>query len=136
MKNLNRAVIYIFSLILSALIAMCFQSCGNAEAYPNNTIPSVYSVKQATVEQSTVEPDEVQAEEVETQCKATTKAGTQCSRKAAEGESYCWQHGGSTKAEAAGTATSSSGTCGAKTKAGTACKNRVKGGGKCHLHKG
>lgn len=27
------------------------------------------------------------------QCQATTKKGTQCSRMAAAGASYCWQHG-------------------------------------------
>lgn len=28
------------------------------------------------------------------QCRATTKAGSRCSRKAASGSSYCWQHAG------------------------------------------
>lgn len=28
------------------------------------------------------------------QCQATTKKGTQCSRRAKAGSSYCWQHGG------------------------------------------
>lgn len=28
------------------------------------------------------------------QCRATTKAGSRCSRKAADGSSYCWQHAG------------------------------------------
>ena len=28
------------------------------------------------------------------QCKATTKAGSRCSRKASAGSSYCWQHAG------------------------------------------
>lgn len=27
-------------------------------------------------------------------CQATTKKGTQCSRKAKQGSNYCWQHGG------------------------------------------
>lgn len=27
------------------------------------------------------------------QCLATTKAGSRCSRKAADGSKYCWQHG-------------------------------------------
>lgn len=27
-------------------------------------------------------------------CQATTKKGTQCSRQAKPGSSYCWQHGG------------------------------------------
>lgn len=30
-------------------------------------------------------------------CQATTKKGTQCKRNSADGSSYCWQHGGSTK---------------------------------------
>jgi hypothetical protein len=30
------------------------------------------------------------------QCKAITKAGTRCSRKAAEGSDFCWQHASST----------------------------------------
>jgi len=29
-----------------------------------------------------------------TRCQATTKKGTQCSRNAKAGSSYCWQHGG------------------------------------------
>ena len=28
------------------------------------------------------------------QCQATTKAGTQCKRKASPGSKFCWQHGG------------------------------------------
>lgn len=28
------------------------------------------------------------------QCRATTKAGSRCSRKASSGSSYCWQHQG------------------------------------------
>ena len=33
------------------------------------------------------------------QCAATTKKGTQCKRQASPGSEYCWQHGGTTKAE-------------------------------------
>ena len=33
------------------------------------------------------------AQATSSQCKATTKAGTRCSRKSAAGSSYCWQHG-------------------------------------------
>ena len=79
-------------------------------------------------------------------CGVTTKAGTACSRKVSKIGEHCWQHGGQTKAEKAGTVNSaslggglssqSSSLCGAPTKAGTPCKNRVKGGGYCHLHKG
>ena len=35
------------------------------------------------------------------QCAATTKKGTQCKRQASPGSQYCWQHGGTTKAERA-----------------------------------
>ena len=33
------------------------------------------------------------------QCAATTKKGTQCKREASPGSEFCWQHGGTTKAE-------------------------------------
>ena len=36
------------------------------------------------------------------QCAATTKKGTQCKRQASPGSEFCWQHGGTTKAERAG----------------------------------
>ena len=35
------------------------------------------------------------------QCAATTKKGTQCKRQASPGSEFCWQHGGTTKAERA-----------------------------------
>ena len=35
------------------------------------------------------------------QCRATTKKGTQCKRNASPGSEFCWQHGGTTKAERA-----------------------------------
>ena len=35
------------------------------------------------------------------QCAATTKKGTQCKRPASPGSEYCWQHGGTTKAQRA-----------------------------------
>ncbi|WP_191321962.1 hypothetical protein [Algoriphagus aquimarinus] len=45
-------------------------------------------------EQSKVEPKkQTQPAQASSQCKATTKAGPRCSRKAASGSSYCWQHG-------------------------------------------
>ncbi|WP_139229119.1 DUF5763 domain-containing protein [Algoriphagus aquimarinus] len=34
------------------------------------------------------------AQSTSSQCKATTKAGSRCSRKADSGSSYCWQHDG------------------------------------------
>lgn len=33
------------------------------------------------------------------QCAATTKKGTQCKRQASPGSEFCWQHGGTTKAD-------------------------------------
>lgn len=72
-------------------------------------------------------------------CGAKTQAGTACSRKVEKVGAKCWQHGGQTKAQAAGTAPASTGivTCGATTKAGGKCKNRVKkSGDRCYLHKG
>lgn len=72
-------------------------------------------------------------------CGTKTQAGTECSRKVSKEGERCWQHGGQTKSEKAGTqeAGTASGLCGAATKTtGAPCKNRVKGGGKCHLHKG
>ena len=35
------------------------------------------------------------------QCAATTRKGTQCKRQASPGSEFCWQHGGTTKAERA-----------------------------------
>lgn len=68
-------------------------------------------------------------------CKAKTQAGTECSRKVTGAGVKCWQHGGSTKAQIAGTGAATA-QCGAITKStGLPCKNRVKGGGRCHLHK-
>lgn len=94
------------------------------------------------------------------QCAATTKKGTQCKRQASPGSQYCWQHGGTTKAERAaggadaapvqtrrapqrgenaGTivATESDGRCQATTKAGTQCKRKAQSGSKfCFQHGG
>ena len=42
------------------------------------------------------------------QCVATTKKGTQCKREASPGSEFCWQHGGTTKAERATGETESS----------------------------
>ena len=35
------------------------------------------------------------------QCEAVTKKGTQCKRNASPESEFCWQHGGTTKAERA-----------------------------------
>ena len=87
------------------------------------------------------------------QCAATTKKGTQCKRQASPGSQYCWQHGGTTKAErsaggettpvqarrtsggGAAVAPVADGRCQATTKAGTQCKRKVQPGGKyCAQH--
>jgi hypothetical protein len=68
-------------------------------------------------------------------CGTKTQAGTECSRKVLHQGEKCWQHGGQSKAQKAGTSTVVLSPCGATTKAGTPCRNNVKGGGKCHLHK-
>ena len=91
------------------------------------------------------------------QCAATTKKGTQCKRQASPGSSYCWQHGGTTKAERASGANNaapvqtrraprnesagaiaapvSDGRCQATTKAGTQCKRKAQAGSKyCFQH--
>jgi len=74
-------------------------------------------------------------------CGTTTQAGTPCSRKVDKAGLHCWQHGGQTKAEKSGTTLTNpaavASECGAPTKTtGAPCKNKVKGGGRCHLHKG
>tara|TARA_R110002072_G_scaffold30097_12_gene94439 strand:+ start:7532 stop:7918 length:387 start_codon:yes stop_codon:yes gene_type:complete len=44
--------------------------------------------------ESKAEPKkQTQPPQASSQCIATTKAGTRCSRKSAAGSSYCWQHG-------------------------------------------
>ena len=90
------------------------------------------------------------------QCAATTKKGTQCKRNASPGSQYCWQHGGTTKAERAGgeaapvqtrrakrgvedvgaaVAPAADGRCQATTKAGTQCKRKAQPGSKfCFQH--
>ncbi len=89
------------------------------------------------------------------QCAAITKKGTQCKRQASPGSEYCWQHGGTTKAQraAAGEAAPTStrranrgvqsgavapvanGQCQAMTKKGTQCKRKAQAGGKyCAQH--
>ena len=92
------------------------------------------------------------------QCAATTKKGTQCKRQASPGSLYCWQHGGTTKAErAAGMSAPSperrtrnadateqaapvpvtDGRCQATTKAGTQCKRKATPGSRfCWQHGG
>ncbi len=94
------------------------------------------------------------------QCAATTKKGTQCKRQASPGSEFCWQHGGTTKAERAGNGESEApkrarksakaeseaptandapaaveGQCQATTKRGTQCKRKAVEGGKyCAQH--
>ena len=93
------------------------------------------------------------------QCAAKTKKSTQCKRQASPGSSYCWQHGGTTKAERASdtnnaepvqtrrgprkesagaiAAPVSDGRCQATTMAGTQCKRKAQAGSKyCFQHAG
>jgi hypothetical protein len=59
----------------------------------------------------------------QTQCTATTKKGTQCSRKAHAGSAYCTQHD------------PHSVKCAALTKAGKPCQLQPRKGGQfCHIH--
>ena len=97
------------------------------------------------------------------QCAAMTKKGTQCKRQASPGSEFCWQHGGTTKAERAGNGESEApkrsrkaakaeteaptepaandapavaeGQCQATTRRGTPCKRKAQAGGKyCAQH--
>ena len=90
------------------------------------------------------------------QCAATTKKGAQCKRQASPGSQFCWQHGGSTKAERpaggeavpvkprrttrggeAGTiaAPVADGRCQATTKSGVQCKRNAQPGSRyCVQH--
>lgn len=126
-RKFNQTVILYFVTVILGLALASLTSCGRVEAQPD-----VYEQMAMEAEKDSYK---AQPEAIQAQCAAKTKTGTQCSRKAAEGQTYCWQHGGATKAEQAGTKIQGSDTCGATTKAGTACKNRTKDGGKCHLHK-
>lgn len=71
-----------------------------------------------------------------TPCSATTKAGHQCTRKAEEGSSLCWQHARSLLVQDTTRAAATVRTqCTATTKAGARCKNSAKDGDLCHVHK-
>ena len=96
------------------------------------------------------------------QCAATTKKGTQCKRQASPGSEFCWQHGGTTKAQRAANGESEApkrsrkaaqvepeapaandapaaveGQCQATTKRGTQCRRKAVEGGKyCAQHAG
>lgn len=68
-------------------------------------------------------------------CAATTKKGTQCKRPPSPGSEYCWQHGGTTKAQRAAGITAEEGRCKATTKAGTQCKRNAQAGSQfCWQH--
>lgn len=77
---------------------------------------------------------------VAAQCAAITKKGTQCKRQASPNSSYCWQHGGTTKAQQATgmtTADVAKSRCKATTKAGTQCKRSAQvGSDYCWQHAG
>ena len=73
------------------------------------------------------------------QCAGITKKGTQCKRQASPGSQYCWQHGGTTKAQReAGVTTDAEvakARCKATTKAGTQCKRQASPGSQyCWQH--
>ena len=89
------------------------------------------------------------------QCAATTKKGTQCKRQASPGSEFCWQHGGTTKAERATggktapvqtrrtprgetgavVAPAADGRCQATTRKGAQCKRQAQAGGRfCAQH--
>ena len=62
---------------------------------------------------------------VAAQCMATTKKGSQCKRQASPKSSYCWQHGGTTKAQRALGITAEEGRCKAITNTGTQCSRNA-----------
>lgn len=64
-------------------------------------------------------------------CAAITKKGTRCKRPASPGSEYCWQHGGTTKAQRAAGLTAEDVAkmrCKARTKSGTQCKRTAQKG--------
>lgn len=64
-------------------------------------------------------------------CAAVTKKGTLCKRAPSPGSQYCWQHGGTTKAQRAAGMTDADVAkmrCKAITKAGTQCKRQAEAG--------
>ena len=64
-------------------------------------------------------------------CAAITKKGTQCKRAPSPGSQYCWQHGGTTKAQRAAGMTEedvAKARCKAITKAGTQCRRTAQEG--------
>lgn len=73
-------------------------------------------------------------------CAAITKKGTQCKRAPSPGSQYCWQHGGTTKAQRAAGLTDADVAkmrCKAITKAGTRCKRTAQNGSDyCWQHAG
>lgn len=64
-------------------------------------------------------------------CAAVTKKGTLCKRAPSPGSQYCWQHGGTIKAQRAAGMTDADVAkmrCKAITKAGTQCKRQAEAG--------
>ena len=64
------------------------------------------------------------------QCAATTKKGTQCKRQASPGSQYCWQHGGTAKAQQ-GSAKAEAPARAAKTETTAQCKGMTASGKRC-----
>lgn len=52
------------------------------------------STRANDLKSSPTETSKPPASTATSQCRATTKAGSRCSRKASAGSSYCWQHEG------------------------------------------
>lgn len=59
------------------------------QSAPGTTAPSPPPARSSAASTPSTPP----VSTTRTQCRATTKKGTQCSRMAAAGASYCWQHG-------------------------------------------
>jgi hypothetical protein len=59
-----------------------------------STSGSASSTGANALKASPTETSNPPASTASSQCRATTKAGSRCSRKAASGSSYCWQHSG------------------------------------------
>ena len=69
----------------------CWQHGGRESTSPAK--PATEQAKPDATKETTVEKQSTK-ETSSGQCQATTKKGKQCSRKAKNGGSYCWQHGG------------------------------------------
>lgn len=71
--------------------AYCWQHGGKESTSAPK--PATEQAKPDATKETSVEKQSTK-ETTSGQCQATTKKGKQCSRKAKNGGSYCWQHGG------------------------------------------